>query len=145
VPLPNRREIVQRRSSVPADARNESLRGVGESVYIDATDELGVDEQARLAVLAEELRGKLQTIEICGAISPRIWSERQDRRTCLNREYAACRQVADLLIAQGVEPQRLEITLTDPTACDDDRLLREQRDVRVEVLLTNRYATKASP
>jgi chemotaxis protein MotB len=124
---------------------------VGGVVFFDERSHaLNGPQQDRLKLIAEEIAGKPQEVEIIGHASGRplpAGSPYQDR---WDLAYARCRQMVKLLTAMKIDPERLKIgvdqsagarAVGDAAAPGED----SQIDVYLTDLLPEKYKAKAAP
>ena len=97
----------QARIRVPGHGDRMVIGGI--VFFDDASQRLTDEQKARLQIIAEELAGKPQEIEVLGHASPgrcRAGSSYQDR---WDLAYARCRRTVELLGGLKIDPDRLRI------------------------------------
>jgi len=107
-----------------------------------------LDDQAKrqLRGVADEMAGKLQRVELRGHTTRRPLPADSPFRDHDDLAYARCRAVRDFLLAEGVDPRRIRMSIagaTEPAPRDED-LLQTREDSRVDVHLLNEWLP-ASP
>lgn len=120
---------------------------IGGVVYFgDTTLALADSQTARLQVIAEELAGKPQQIEIVGHTSARPLAPGSSHRDRWDLAYARCRQVARLLDTMKVEPERLRISVvqTSEVASAGESSPATSEDMSIDVYLTDTVAEKTT-
>jgi chemotaxis protein MotB len=108
----------------------------------DLTDEA----RAALQVIAKEVAGKPQKLEVRGHTSRRPVNSSQGVRDHWDLAYNRCYNVMQYLIDQGIEPQRIRLGSAgayEPVEEGLDPLERE-RNARVEVLMWDERASDPS-
>jgi len=101
--------------------------------------ELTEDNRRILQVVAQQIGGKPQKIEIRGHTSTRQSPECPPHKTHWNLAFERSRQVADFLVELGINPKRLRIAVAadkEPIHIGNDPLLQKKND-RVEVTMLN--------
>jgi chemotaxis protein MotB len=97
----------QARIRVPGSGQHVVIGGI---VFFDDLSKGLADEQkARLKVIAEEIVGKPQQVEILGHASARPLPAGSSYRDRWDLAYARCRQAAEVLTSLKIDPQRLRI------------------------------------
>lgn len=112
---------------------------VGTVIFIDAgASELDPVAKRALAVLAEQLRGKPQKIEVRGHTTPEVAARALHITDTMDMAYARCGVVMRYLVdEQQIEPHRFRLS----TAGDHEPMFREgdpektSKNSRVEVFL----------
>jgi chemotaxis protein MotB len=102
---------------------------------------LAPSQKKALKIVAEELAGKLQKIEIRGHSSGKPLPPNSPFKNHWDLAYARCRAVADFLVQHGIEPQRIRIA-----AAGDNEPLEAvsnppygDKNSRVEIRLLNEW------
>jgi chemotaxis protein MotB len=135
------------RANLPAEG---NLAGIGGSVFFDEwSADLSQQQKANLAAIAKGCAGKPQKIEVLGHTSRRPMPAGLPYRDHWDLAYARARRVADLLIAMGVDPQRIRIGVAGSTepAPTRDAASYVRTNSRVDVYLLEILVTdfKDSP
>jgi chemotaxis protein MotB len=116
---------------------------VGGRIYFDEfSADLADLQAAKLRKTAEDLAGKPQRIEIRGHSSRRPLPKDSAYRDPWDLAYDRCRKVKDFLAAQGIDPQRIRLSVAgdnEPLDTGGDPL-PTQPNSRVEVRVLNEYA-----
>jgi chemotaxis protein MotB len=138
-----------RRSATGAGRASPRLPGPGRSaavggdfVFAEASAELAAAEQEPLRALAEQLQGKGQRIEIRGHTTRRPLAPGGPFADHWELAFARCRTVERLLIAAGIDSNRLRLSIAagnEPAYVGDD-LLGARENSRVEVFLLDEFA-----
>ncbi len=105
--------------------------------FPDGSSELTSEHIKQLKQAEEEIAGKPQKIEIRGHTSRRPIPKGSPYRDNWDLAYARCRHVMEQLVAAGIEPRRLRLTLAgeyEPIGTRADPLARSQNS-RVEVYM----------
>lgn len=116
------------------------VRSLGGSVYFDQNETaLTSHQQEQLQRAADLLIGKRQLVEVHGVPGAR-WAAAAEPGEQLDEVWSKCRLVAEHLVTLGIERPRLQIHISSPAAEPQDRnLLRDQRDFRIDVNLSDRF------
>ena len=123
---------------------------IGGIVFFDDRSPTLTDlQQARLKIIAEEIAGKPQEVEIMGHASARPLPAGSSYHDRWDLAYARCRQMVKLLTAMKIDPERLRIGVNQSaaaTAVGDATTAGEdsQIDVYLTDLLPEKY-TAAKP
>lgn len=130
------------RIRVPGNGERVVIGGV---VYFGETSlDLTEAQQARLQVIAAELAGKPQQIEVLGRASARPLPAASPYRDRWDLAYARCRQVAGALAGMKIDPERIRISVVRtpeaPTVGDGSHA--PGQDARVDIFLTDALAEK---
>jgi len=138
----------------PAKVRNDErarirIPGRGDRVVIGgvvsfnaASVNLPKKQKQWLGVIAEELAGKPQQIEVVGYMSPKPLPQGSPYRDRYDLAYARCREVSQLLAGMDIERRRIAIKVvqaadSQPTA---DASQETPQDERVDIYLTDTIA-----
>jgi chemotaxis protein MotB len=111
-------------------------------IYFDeASADLSAAEQAKLDLVAEELAGKTQRVEIRGHTSRRPLPPDSPYRDHVDLAYARCRNVQDRLVSHGVDPRRIRLGVAGeneplPFVAEPQRM---KENSRVEIRLLNEW------
>jgi chemotaxis protein MotB len=118
---------------------------VGGMVSFDgASLELPEPQQARLKVIAEELAGKPQEIEVLGYGSPRPVPAGSAYHDRWDLAYARCRRVAQLLTGMNIAPDRLRMGVTQATdRPGTENATSPPEETRVDIYLSDTLPEKA--
>ncbi len=84
--------------------------------FADASLALAEEQKARLKVIAGELVGKPQEVEILGHASPRPLPAGSPYRDRWDLAYARCRQTVASLESLQIDPRRLRIAVVEGSA-----------------------------
>jgi MotA/MotB-like proton-channel complex protein len=126
-----------RASATTVGNYHRSPSTAGSTIYCSAGDAgLSDENREHLRLASESLLGKRHLVEIRGRPSRRPLPADSPFHDPLEMTYAKCRLARDFLIAQGVEPERIQLLLVTsaaPEAREDAQLLTQ--DARLEVLL----------
>jgi len=110
--------------------------------FKEGSDEPEDTFREKIAQIAKTLSGKPQKIEVRGHTSPRPLAPGSPFRSHWDLAYAECLKVMEGLIAAGIEPERIRISIAaanEPLWTDPDPEKRPQ-NARVEVSLLNELA-----
>jgi chemotaxis protein MotB len=110
----------------------------GPVLFDDVARELAEPQKARLQVIAEELAGKPQEVEVVGYASARPLPPGAPSPNRSDLAYARCRQVAELLHTMKITPERIRISVAqsaEPTGAD--HAATPPDDARVDVYLSD--------
>lgn len=105
--------------------------------FRDADAELTEADRRKLAALVDEIGGKSQRIEIRGHTSGRPLPADAPYRDQWDLAYARARRVMEQLVALGVSPRRLRLSVAaanEPIAGADPSRAQENSRVQVSVL-----------
>ena len=118
--------------------------GLGGSVYFD---ELAVDpgdaQKANLKRISDAMAGKPQKIEVLGHATRHPLPRDCPYRDSWDLAYARCRRITDLLVASGIDPQRIRMGVagsTEPVPRRDPKLYARQNS-RVDIYLLDILVT----
>ena len=115
---------------------------VGGRIYFDEFSADLTDPQvAKLRKAADDLAGKPQRIEIRGHSSRRPLPKDSAYRDPWDVAYDRCRKVRDFLVAQGIDPRRIRLSVAGDNEPLDDggEPLPTQPNSRVEVRILNEF------
>ena len=117
--------------------------------FDDASLALADAQKARLKVIAAELAGKPQEVEILGHASARPLPASSSYRDRWDLAYARCRQTIETLTAMRIDPRRLRIGVVEGSASGGGAA-EPGEDAQVNVYLTDvlppqSAAVKAAP
>jgi chemotaxis protein MotB len=132
------------RIRVPGQGARVVIGGV---VYFGETSlELPPQQQSRLQVIAEELAGKPQEIEVLGHASPRPLPPGSGYRDRWDLSYARCREVARVLQGLKVDRERIRIGVVQSNELPAAEATSDSpgEDARVDIYLTDALAEKFS-
>jgi chemotaxis protein MotB len=118
---------------------------IGGVVYYDeAAVDMAQAQQDRLSVIAEELAGKPQEIEILGHVSARPLPAGSKYRDRWELAYARCRQVAQALQGMNIDPERIRIGVvhTNDATAAGSAANAPGEEARVDIFLTDDLAEK---
>jgi chemotaxis protein MotB len=106
--------------------------------FDDASRDLAEPQKARLQVIADELAGKPQEIEVVGYVSGRPLPPGSPYPNRSDLAFARCRHVVDLLHTMKIAPERIRIAVAqsaEPAAAD--HAATPPDDARVDVYLSD--------
>jgi chemotaxis protein MotB len=132
------------RAKIPAVARGLSVGG--DALYFDANQpRLSDADKQHLRKAAESLAGKRHLVEIRGLAGTRPLPAGSPYHDQVDLTFAKCRQTRDYLVAQGIEPERIQMVLASAAdsavTADDPQLLNH--DARVDIILLGRFVNGA--
>ncbi len=113
-------------------------------IFPESSSEISKDHLKQLQVAAEEIGGKPQKIEVRGHTSRRPVPKGSPYRDNWDLAYARCRHTMEQLVAQGVDPKRIRLSVAadnEPLSGRLDPLARSQNS-RVEVFMLNELMDK---
>jgi chemotaxis protein MotB len=130
----------RRSPRLPGPGRSEAVGD--ELAFVEASAELAPREQDKLHALAESLQGKGQRIEIRGHTTRRPLAPGGPFADHWELAFARCRTVERLLLAAGIDPNRLRMSVAagNEPAYVGDELLADRGNSRVEVFLLDEFA-----
>ncbi|MGW8256042.1 MAG: OmpA/MotB family protein [Thermoguttaceae bacterium] len=122
---------------------NGSRRYMGTMVlFKDGSTELDDKAKERLLILIDELRGKLQKIEIRGHAKSNFHGEKDKSNDPWHLSYARCQAVLKFLVQNGIEPERIRLSqggAYEPYSLEVDPS-QQIYNSRVEVFVLDEYA-----
>jgi chemotaxis protein MotB len=131
----------QARIRVPGHGDRMVIGGI--VFFDDAGTKLTDSQTAWLKVIAEELAGKPQEIEVLGHASPRPLPAGSSYPDRWDLAYARCRRTVELLAGLKIDPARLRIgVVRDSAAPPSDAAAGLREDCQVEIYLTDRLPEK---
>ena len=125
----------QARIRVPGHGDNTVIGGI--VFFDDASSSLTDPQKARLAVIAGELAGKPQEIEVLGHASPRPLPAGSSYPDRWDLAYARCRRTVELLGGLKIDPARLRIAVIRDSGRPLPAAAGPSEDCQVEIYLTD--------
>jgi chemotaxis protein MotB len=138
---PNRGTTRENYAVLAAPKPNENIVAGGRVYFDESSVGLGEEQAIQLRAVAAELAGKLQKIEVRGHTGRRPLPKNSPYHDHWDLAYARCRAVQDSLIAQGIDPQRIRLSVAgtnEPIALEGDPL-KIQQNSRVDIRLLNEW------
>jgi chemotaxis protein MotB len=111
-------------------------------VFPEDSAELDAAAKERLLLVASELRGKSQKIEIRGHASRTPGSEQSSARDPWQISYERCQAVMKFLVQQGIDPERLRLSQGgpfEPYSLESSPSLNSHNS-RAEIYILDEYA-----
>jgi chemotaxis protein MotB len=110
---------------------------IGGMIYFHpATADITPGQNAWIQKIAEELRGKLQQVEVVATASSRPLPRGCAFRDRWDLSYARCRKAAEVLASLNVEPERLRLSVLPASAQENEEAMFSEADVAVKVYLS---------
>jgi chemotaxis protein MotB len=121
---------------------------IGGSIYFDdAATELTDEQKRQLDLLAKDLSGKPQKMEVRGHTVCRPHPKDAKLRDNWDLAYERCHKTMEYLVSVGLDPRRIRIGVSaqyEPLYTGRDPLLLEKNN-RVEVFMVSEFADEARP
>jgi chemotaxis protein MotB len=118
---------------------------IGGVIYFEeGASDLGADQERQLQLVVQELSGKPQKIEIRGHTTSRGQLQDSSFRDNWDLAYARCHRTIESLIAQGIDPKRLRVSVAgqyEPIHAGTDAVLMKKNG-RVEIFMLNEFAER---
>lgn len=119
----------------------ESVLAGGRVYFDEFSADLSDGEKTRLRRVAEDMAGKMQKLEIRGHTSRRPLPAGSSYRDHADLAYDRCRKVRDYLVAEGIDPRRLRLSVAgenEPLEADGTAFPLKQLS-RVEIHALSEY------
>ena len=138
--------LKRERSRIRIPGRGDRIVIGGVVYFGDKTLALADSQTARLKLIAEEMAGKPQQIEIVGHTSARPLTPDSSFHDRWDLAYARCRQVAKLLGTMKIAPDRLRISVvqTSELQAAGETSTATAEDMRIDIYLTDMVAERAT-
>jgi chemotaxis protein MotB len=128
----------QQKPRIRVPGRGERIAIGGIAYFQDATIELPDAQKSRLGVIAEELAGKPQEIEVVGHASVRPLPSGTPYHDRWDLAYARCRRVAQLLRDMKIDPDRIRVSVVRAAdALDPGDPAGTPADCQVDIYLSD--------
>ena len=127
------------RSRIRIPGRGDRVVIGGVAYFDEKAVTLAGPQKARLQVIADEVIGKPQVIEIIGHCSARPLPPGSPYRDRWDLAYARCRQTAQALAAMKIDPGRIRIVVVpgNEAASKDESATTPLEDSQIDIALTD--------